>query len=160
MNTKTTETGGKHYATVSAGDRVVYRTPGYYTAGMALADAQCWEAFHGGKNMTTYTLAVTPMVEGGKMDLPGEYATKADAWLAVQRTFFNEAVTVLEDGKGVGTFQWFRAGEEPSQNEPGKVVSVRNLCKWTRKGWVRTGVQAVGNGKELGRYRFIRTVAL
>lgn len=55
MNTKTTETNGKHYATVSAGDRIVYRTPGYYTAGMALADAQCWAAFHGG-NMDKVTV--------------------------------------------------------------------------------------------------------
>ncbi|MET8880550.1 hypothetical protein [Streptomyces rubiginosohelvolus] len=161
MNTKTTEANGKHYATVSAGDRIVYRTPGYVTARMALADAKCWEAFHGGKIMSTFRLAVTPMLGGGKRMLPGEYATKAEAWKAVQETFFSEAVTVLEDGRAVGTFQWFRVGEEPCPWAPGKVHGVRDLKKWggMTKGWQPTGVQSVGNADKLGPHRFLRAVA-
>ncbi|MFE1763095.1 hypothetical protein ACFW81_02565 [Streptomyces angustmyceticus] len=162
MNMTVTETSGKCCATVTSGDRIVYRTPEYYTAEMALADAQCWTAFHGGKHMPVYTLAVTPMVGGGKRDLPGTYATKAEAWKAVQETFFAEAVTVFEDGKGVGSFQWFRVGDEPCPWEPEKVITVRDLKKWggMGRGWQRTGVQSVGNDERLGARRWLRTVAL
>ncbi|MFC9191429.1 hypothetical protein [Streptomyces cyaneofuscatus] len=160
MKTQTTETNGKHYATVSQGDRIVYRTPGYLTARMALADAQCWGAFHGGKHMPTYTLAVTPIMVGGRRNLPGEYATKGEAWKAVQETFENEAVTVFEDGKRMGSFQWFRIGEEPCPWAPGFVVQVRELRKWHGygRGWVATEVQSVGNATKLGPERFLRTV--
>ncbi|OKH90483.1 hypothetical protein [Streptomyces uncialis] len=159
MNIKTTEADGKHYATVVQGDRIVYRTPDYVTARMALADAQCWNAFHGGKHVPTYTLAITPMISGRAMPLPGEYATKGEAWKAVQETFFGEAVTVLEDGREIGTFQWFRAQDEPCPWAPGKVTSVRDLKKWTgmHTGWIATGVQSVGSGNKLGPHRFIRT---
>jgi hypothetical protein len=150
--------GNKVWAEVRNGETTVYRTTEYVTERMAYADAYCWLAFHGGeKNMTTYTLAVTPMVEGGKRTLPGEYATKDEAWVAVQKTEFNEAVTVFADGKGVGTFQWmFKTADEPDPNHAGYVRRVRDLCKWTRAGWVQTGVQAVG----IGDHRFIRTVKL
>ncbi|MFJ7419788.1 hypothetical protein ACIQXD_14400 [Streptomyces uncialis] len=159
MNTKTQEANGRHYATANHNDRVVYRTPGYLTARMALADARCWIAFHGGKHVPTYTLALTPMVAGPTVTLSGEYATKGEAWRAVQGTFFSEAVTVLEDDRAVGTFQWFRAGEEPCPWSPGKVVPVRDLKKWTGMlgGWITTGVQSVGNADKLGPHRFLRT---
>ncbi|MEU5149761.1 hypothetical protein AB0G42_21590 [Streptomyces yangpuensis] len=162
MNTKTTQADGKHYATVSKGDRIVYRTPGYLTARMALADAQCWTAFHGGEHMPVYTLAVTPMVNGRGFKLDGTYATKAEAWKAVQETFYGDAVTVFEDGMGIGTFQWFNAAEEPCPWEPGKVTRVRDLLKWAGDGigWEKTGVQTVGNARDLGSHRFLRTVAL
>ncbi|MFJ4960978.1 hypothetical protein ACIP6P_00665 [Streptomyces sp. NPDC088729] len=165
MKTQTTETGGKHYATVSQGDRIVYRTPGYLTARMALADAQCWEAFHGGKHMPTYTLSLTPMAEGLHSSLKGEHATKEEAWAAVQRTFFNEAVTVYKDGKAVGSFQWMRAGHVEHRDAPGSLVSLRNLSKWggVRHGWVPTGVQSVGDDKRIGKgpyRRYLQTVKL
>ncbi|MFC9620259.1 hypothetical protein ACFTXM_09745 [Streptomyces sp. NPDC056930] len=160
MDIQTTKVRGKFFSVVRDGAPVIHITRKYLTRRMAEAAAKCWVAFHGGEHMPVYTLAVTPMAEGGKRDLPGEYATKTEAWKAVQETFFAEAVTVLEDGKRIGTFQWFRAGEEPALNDPGKVSPVRDLCRWARGGWVKTGVQAVGNGAKLGPYRFIRTVAL
>ncbi|WP_333731753.1 hypothetical protein [Streptomyces sp. IBSBF 3010] len=158
MDMQTTKAKGKFFTVVRDGAPVVHITRKYLTRRMAEAAAKCWWAFHGGdKIMTTYTLALTPMVEGGKRDIPGEYATKADAWLAVQQTEFNEAVTVFEDGKAVGIFQWmFKTPDEPVPGKPGYVRRVRDLCKWTRKGWEVTGVQAVG----IGTHRFIRTVAV
>lgn len=42
-----TQRGGKYYGIVRNGDRIVFATPGYYTAGMARADVSCWLAFHG-----------------------------------------------------------------------------------------------------------------
>jgi hypothetical protein len=47
MNTTVEARDGKHFGTVRKGDSILYRTPGYYTEGMALADAKCWLAFHG-----------------------------------------------------------------------------------------------------------------
>jgi hypothetical protein len=52
MEITATQANGKHYAEVRNGDLIVFRTQGYYTARMALADAQCWAAFHGEEIMT------------------------------------------------------------------------------------------------------------
>lgn len=50
MYTTTTETNGKYFGLVRAEDeRTLHTTPGYITEAMALADAKCWAAFHGGK---------------------------------------------------------------------------------------------------------------
>lgn len=46
MNITATQTNGKHTAQVSDGGHIVFQTPEYCTAGMALADAKCWLAFH------------------------------------------------------------------------------------------------------------------
>ncbi|MEE1835769.1 hypothetical protein [Streptomyces sp. SP17KL33] len=163
MNTTVTETSGKHFGTVRNGDRIAYRTPGYYTAQMALAAAECWVAFHGEDTMPTYTLALEHDAHG-RMPLgsvvkgkhtPKEYATKGEAWEAVQRSFYAAPVSVLEDGKPVATFSWqFKTADEPHPGKPGYVRRVRDLCKWTGAGWVATGVQSVGAGTD----RFIRTV--
>lgn len=158
MNTTVTTNNGKHFGIVRKGDSILYRTPGYYTEGMALADAKCWLAFHGEKIMATYTLSVQP-VSSTFTNLPikGEYGTKAEAWAAVQRTEYAEPVTVFEDGKSIMTFSWqFKTPDEPHPTLPNTVNRVRDLCKWTRTGWVQTGVQAVG----IGRNRFVRTVAV
>jgi hypothetical protein len=50
MKITATQANGKHYAEVRDGDRIVFRTQGYYTSRMALADAQCWVAFNGEGN--------------------------------------------------------------------------------------------------------------
>jgi hypothetical protein len=42
-----TADNGKTYAEVTEGATVVYRTPDYLTARMAVADAVAWVAFHG-----------------------------------------------------------------------------------------------------------------
>lgn len=47
MNITVTTKNGKSYGKVSKGDRVLFQTPGYYTAQMALVAARCWRAFHG-----------------------------------------------------------------------------------------------------------------
>jgi hypothetical protein len=158
MNTTVEARDGKYFGTVRKGDSILYRTPGYYTEGMALADAKCWLAFHGEKAMPTYTLSVQP-ISGPFTNMPlnGEYDTKAAAWEAVQRTQYSEPVTVFEDGEPVMTFSWqFKTPDEPHPTLPNTVNRVRDLCKWTRTGWVQTGVQAVG----IGRNRFIRTVTV
>jgi hypothetical protein len=50
MYTTTTETSGKFFGLVRAEDETtLHTTPGYITEAMALADAKCWAAFHGGK---------------------------------------------------------------------------------------------------------------
>jgi hypothetical protein len=163
MNITATETNGKHSARVSAGDAVLFVTPAYYTAGMATSAARCWVAFHGeATKMPTYTIAYDPIdAVGGRRAIGRstngklvvtEYATKDDAWKAVQRTSFNEPVTVLEDGEPVASFYWLWAGEEPVPGKRNMVRRVSNLCKWTRAGWTPTGVQAVGTGK----FRFVR----
>jgi hypothetical protein len=142
---------------------ILFESPEYFTEAMAKADAECWMAFHGkGETMPTYTLAYDPMdAPGGRRALgrvtngkhvPTEYATKDDAWKAVQQTSYNEPVTVLEDGEPVATFYWLWAGEEPVPGKRNMVRRVSNLCKWTRVGWTPTGVQAVGTGK----FRFVR----
>lgn len=69
MNIKATETSGKHYATVSQGDRIVFRTAGYVTARMALADARCWVAFHGEK-MEKVEMVWVPVSGGAEVELP------------------------------------------------------------------------------------------
>jgi hypothetical protein len=50
MNITVTENSGKHFGQVREGDRILFATPGYYTAGMALKSAECWAAFHGKGN--------------------------------------------------------------------------------------------------------------
>ncbi|MGI5408209.1 hypothetical protein ACQEV9_15580 [Streptomyces chartreusis] len=157
MKITITEANGEFYARVNNGDLIVYVTAEYLTERMALADARCWVAFHGKADaMPTYKLAIDPIdTTGGRRALKGEYATKADAWKAVQGTDFSEPVTVLEDGEPVMTFSWqFKTADEPHPTKPNTVRRVRDLCKWTRKGWEVTGVQAVG----IGRNRLIRTV--
>lgn len=153
MKITTTKTAtGEHIAKVGP-----YTTPAYYTEGMAQADAACWVAFHGEETeqMAKYTLAVVALESGIKSPLNGEWNTKEEAWLAVQETNFSESVTVYEDGKGIASFNWmFKNPDEPHPTKPGYVNRVRDLCKWTRAGWVATGVQAVG----IGTARFIRTV--
>jgi hypothetical protein len=47
MTITTRIAGGKHYGQVRDGKRLVFHTPGYYTAEMALTAAKCWAAFHG-----------------------------------------------------------------------------------------------------------------
>lgn len=170
MNFTSDKVNGQCFGRVLKGDKVLYVTKGYITHRMALADAKCWAAFHGKEEtMPTYTLALDPMDSAfgprplGRVTRDGkhittEYATKGEVWEAVQRTFFNEPVTVFEDGKPVATFYWTFGTAEPV---PGKnmVRPVKNLKKWGRGGWEPTGVQSVGNGK-LGKGREIRTVKI
>ncbi|MEW2302607.1 hypothetical protein AB0958_21985 [Streptomyces sp. NPDC006655] len=47
MNITAAQRNGKHYGEVRNGDRIVFRSAGYITERMALADARCWVAFHG-----------------------------------------------------------------------------------------------------------------
>jgi hypothetical protein len=166
MDMQTTKAKGKFFTVVRDGAPVVHITRKYLTRRMAEAAAKCWWAFHGGeKIMSTYTLAKESDLYGrqllGRVDsagkhIPTEYASKADAWEAVKKTSFSDPVTVLEDGKPVATFTWlFKTPDEPVPGKPGYVRRVRDLGKWTSKGWKLTGVQAVGTGKD----RFIRTVA-
>lgn len=55
MNITATKVNGKHYTRVVSNGRIVFRSPGYVTARMAMADARCWIAFHGeAKPMITY----------------------------------------------------------------------------------------------------------
>jgi hypothetical protein len=142
---------------------VLFVTPAYYTAEMATSAARCWVAFHGeATKMPTYTIAYDPIDAAGGRRAIGrstngklvvtEYATKEDAWKAVQQTSYNEPVTVLEDGEPVASFYWLWAGEEQVPGKRNMVRRVSNLCKWTRAGWTPTGVQAVGTGK----FRFVR----
>jgi hypothetical protein len=144
---------------------ILFESPEYLTEGMAQAAAKCWVAFHAEQKeekMPTYTLAYDPMdAPGGRRALGRstngkfvvtEYATKEDAWKAVQQTSYNEPVTVLEDGEPVASFYWTFAPDEPMPGRKNVVRRVRNLCKWTRAGWTPTGVQAVG----IGKARFVR----
>jgi hypothetical protein len=43
--------GGRYYGQVRDGKRLMFHTTGYLTEAMALADARCWVAFHGGDIM-------------------------------------------------------------------------------------------------------------
>lgn len=166
MDMQTTKAKGKFFTVVRDGAPVVHITRKYLTRRMAEAAAKCWIAFHGGKRVTVYTLAKESDLYGRQLlgsvtregkHVPKEYATKEEAWDSVQKTSFSDPVTVLADGEPVATFTWlFKTPDEPCPDKPGYVRRVRDLCKWTRKGWERTGVQAVGIGKN----RFIRTVAV
>jgi hypothetical protein len=46
MGITATTKNGKHYGIVFHAGREVFRTPGYVTKAMALADARCWVAFN------------------------------------------------------------------------------------------------------------------
>jgi hypothetical protein len=46
MGITVTTKSGKHFGIVFHAGRVVFRTPGYVTKAMALADARCWVAFN------------------------------------------------------------------------------------------------------------------
>jgi hypothetical protein len=119
MKITATETNGKHYATVSAGDSIVYRTPGYYTAGMALAAAECWTAFHGkGTDMdkVTVDLGEVYTARGGGAsgleyrDVPAEHvaiivAQAYDFGLTVEvktSTIQGTKYILISNGKGSG----------------------------------------------------------
>ncbi|MDX2590978.1 hypothetical protein PV343_01390 [Streptomyces sp. WI03-4A] len=56
MNITTKTENGKHIAEVRNGAGVVFKTAAYLTEAMALADAQCWVAFHGGETMGKITV--------------------------------------------------------------------------------------------------------
>lgn len=51
MGITVTTKNGKHYGIVFRAGREVFRTPGYLTKAMALADARCWVAFNGEDTM-------------------------------------------------------------------------------------------------------------
>jgi hypothetical protein len=70
MNIMATENNGKHTAQVSEAGRIVFQTPEYCTAEMALADAKCWMAFHGG-NMDKVTVDLNEVytARGGGVSL-------------------------------------------------------------------------------------------
>jgi hypothetical protein len=46
MSITVTTKNGKHYGIVFQAGRVAFRTTGYLTKAMALADAKCWTAFN------------------------------------------------------------------------------------------------------------------
>lgn len=84
--------------------------------------------------------------------LPGEYATKAEVWAAVQATDYADPIMVAADGKLVATFQWQNTyAPVPSRTDPRKVAPVHALCKWQGGSytgrWVATGVERVHDGR-------------
>jgi hypothetical protein len=116
MNITVTENSGKHFGQVREGDRVLYRTPGYYTAGMALKSAECWAAFHGkGTDMgkVTVDLGEVYTARGGGpsgleyRDVPAERlaAVVAQAYefgltVEVRTNTHGTAYIQVSDGKG------------------------------------------------------------
>jgi hypothetical protein len=105
IQTTQTETG-QHIATVGT-----YRTPAYYTAEMAVADAQCWEAFHGEENnMITITADETfviPTQQGDRI-VDGAHVIRS---IETARRLGVE-VTEIVSGTGVRYIQTHRGGSQ------------------------------------------------
>lgn len=71
MNVVILTTGQKYYGEVNDGGFYpLYRSKGYYTKGMALADAKCWLAFHGGKVADEVMMVWVPIDQGDEVELP------------------------------------------------------------------------------------------
>ncbi|MFE5621734.1 hypothetical protein ACFQ8S_06930 [Streptomyces virginiae] len=139
MNIKTTEADGKHYATAHHGDRIVYRTPGYLTDRMALADVQCWVAFHGVK-MEEDEKVWVPVDGGQEVELPyadvlriaTEYATvrklsrmrenaASARALAPIRTWARETHNLTTRDMAAIT-RWYDTVDVPAQVERGRAA--------------------------------------
>lgn len=119
MNITTGTQGGKFYAWVRKGMSILFQTPGYITEAMALADARCWLAFHGGESMDMVTVDMNEVYVARQKGTGvwREETAERVARAVAEAYRFNLTVEVKEgtmgqryiqisDGKGSSYSQW------------------------------------------------------